>query len=60
MDYVKVKGGSISGEHGVGQQKAKYLDYTHSTQMIGVMKAIKGTLDPNGIMNPYKVLPSTF
>ena len=30
MEYIKSKRGSISGEHGIGQQKSKYLDYTQS------------------------------
>jgi FAD/FMN-containing dehydrogenase len=49
--------GSISAEHGVGVMKPNHLHYSKSPEMIAVMQAIKRTLDPNGIMNPYKVLP---
>ena len=56
MKFVKDVRGSVSAEHGVGRQKAKYLSYSKSDEMISVMKQIKGVLDPNNIMNPYKVL----
>jgi len=58
MDYVRANKGSVSAEHGVGLQKAEKLSYSKSPQMIGAMKLIKNAFDPNGIMNPYKVLPS--
>jgi FAD/FMN-containing dehydrogenase len=54
---VKRVRGSVSAEHGVGLQKAAYLNYSKSDEMIKYMKAIKGIFDPKGIMNPYKVLP---
>ena len=57
MKYVRDHRGSISAEHGIGLQKPKYLEYSKSKEMIQVMRQIKATLDPNGIMNPYKVLP---
>ncbi len=57
FDYVRRVRGSVSAEHGVGLQKAQYLNYSKSNQMIKYMKEIKRVFDPNGIMNPYKVLP---
>ena len=57
MDYIKKHGGSVSGEHGVGQQKAQYLGFSKSPEMINAMRLIKSSFDPNGILNPYKVLP---
>jgi FAD/FMN-containing dehydrogenase len=50
--------GSISAEHGLGQAKARYLSYSKSPESIDLMYKIKGIFDPNGILNPYKVLPS--
>ncbi len=48
-------GGSISGEHGIGYVKAPYLDIAVDRPTLEVMKAIKNTLDPNGILNPGKM-----
>ncbi|OGQ57374.1 MAG: glycolate oxidase subunit GlcD [Deltaproteobacteria bacterium RIFCSPLOWO2_02_FULL_53_8] len=48
-------GGTISGEHGVGVTKAPYLAMELSQPLIDTMKAIKKTLDPNGILNPGKI-----
>jgi len=56
MAFVRDHKGSVSAEHGVGLQKTKYLNYSKSEDMIRVMRQIKGVFDPNGIMNPYKVL----
>ncbi|PVU95991.1 hypothetical protein BB561_001456 [Smittium simulii] len=49
--------GSVSAEHGIGIAKPNCLKYTKSPEMIDMMKKIKKTFDPNGILNPYKVLP---
>jgi hypothetical protein len=59
IDSVPAKHrGSVSAEHGIGAMKPKALHYSKTPEMIAVMKAIKKTLDPSGILNPYKVLPS--
>jgi FAD/FMN-containing dehydrogenase len=47
--------GSISAEHGVGLLKKAYLGYTRSADEVGVLRAIKGALDPLGILNPGKI-----
>jgi len=57
MDFVKKARGSVSAEHGVGFQKTSFLEYSKTKPMIEYMKRIKSVFDPNGIMNPYKVLP---
>ena len=59
FDYVKDKNGSISAEHGVGLLKTDYLGHTKSKEMISYMGKMKSVFDPNGIMNPYKVLPDS-
>jgi FAD/FMN-containing dehydrogenase len=58
MGYVKQAGGSVSAEHGIGRQKTSFLSYSKSAPMIEYMRRIKGAFDPNGILNPYKVLPT--
>ena len=55
FDYLKSVNGSVSAEHGIGIQKLKYLNITQSDENILMMKSIKRTIDPNGIMNPYKM-----
>jgi len=49
-------GGSISAEHGIGLVKKKYLPSTRSPAEIAVMRGIRQVLDPNGIMNPGKLM----
>jgi FAD/FMN-containing dehydrogenase len=56
FERVAARGGSISAEHGVGLLKRDFLGYTRSPEEIEVMRAIKAVLDPNGIMNPGKLL----
>lgn len=47
-------GGTISGEHGIGQGKMKYLE-AEIGEAANVMRTIKGALDPHNIMNPGKI-----
>jgi FAD/FMN-containing dehydrogenase len=55
-DLVARYGGSFSAEHGIGQLKrGELLRYKHPVA-IALMRSIKQAVDPNGIMNPGKVL----
>lgn len=49
-------GGKISGEHGIGAIKSKYLKYSIDPIVLKYMKQIKNLFDPKNIMNPLKVL----
>ena len=49
--------GTLSGEHGVGMAKRPYVPREIDATTIGVMKAIKRTLDPHDILNPGKLFP---
>ena len=51
-------GGTSTGEHGVGLGKQKHMLKEHGETTLGVMRGIKALLDPNGILNPGKVIPS--
>ncbi len=51
-------GGTISGEHGVGLTKARYIGMELSPESIGLMKSIKRVFDPKGILNPGKIFPN--
>lgn len=55
-DAVAQFGGSFSAEHGVGQLKTDQLAQYKSPVALGMMRAIKRALDPQGIMNPGCVL----
>lgn len=57
MTYRAIEvGGTATGEHGVGLRKLKYMEREHGSAL-NLMRAIKATLDPAGIMNPGKKLP---
>jgi D-lactate dehydrogenase (cytochrome) len=49
-------GGSISAEHGIGLMKRDELTRVKDKVALDVMRALKKTLDPRGILNPGKVL----
>ncbi|MYL43070.1 glycolate oxidase subunit GlcD [Virgibacillus salexigens] len=49
-------GGTITGEHGVGMMKLPYLHLKAGEHGIEAMRSIKQAIDPNGIMNPGKMI----
>ena len=57
VEDALARGGTCTGEHGVGQGKIAALEREHG-DLIPLMQAIKTSFDPNGIMNPGKVLAS--
>ena len=54
---VALHQGSISAEHGVGLTKRDFLQFSRSAEDIALMRAVRGVFDPNGVMNPGKLLP---
>jgi len=54
VEFALSKGGSCTGEHGVGIGKMKYQSLEHGNSL-HVMQALKKTLDPNNILNPGKL-----
>lgn len=53
--YALERGGTCTGEHGVGIGKKPYQEQEHGASL-EIMKQIKKTLDPNNILNPMKIV----
>jgi len=53
-------GGSFSAEHGIGLSKLSSMERRKDRVALDVMRQIKHAIDPEGIMNPGKVLPKTY
>ncbi len=58
MEDVVTYGGTISGEHGIGNKKSQFMELEISPQELAIMKRLKSFFDPKGIMNPGKMFPS--
>lgn len=48
--------GSVSAEHGIGVEKRDYLGWSRTEEEVEIMRVLKRTLDPKGILNPGKVI----
>lgn len=58
FEAVIALGGTLSGEHGIGVLKAKYLPLEQSSELIALQERLKATFDPKGILNPGKIFPA--
>lgn len=56
---LKRLGGSVSAEHGIGNEKKEWLSYCRNEDEISLMKTLKKTLDPNNILNPGVIFDLT-
>ncbi|GAX62840.1 dehydrogenase [Candidatus Scalindua japonica] len=55
MKEVVALGGSISGEHGIGNKKSQFMEFEIPPREYDIMKRFKNYFDPKGIMNPGKM-----
>jgi FAD/FMN-containing dehydrogenase len=56
-DHVVAAGGSISAEHGIGQMKIAEFARLTSPAQLNAVRAIKRAFDPDGLLNPGKLVP---
>lgn len=50
-------GGTLSGEHGIGMAKRAFMPQAIDTSTLSLMRQLKAVFDPDGILNPGKLLP---
>jgi len=55
FDFAISLGGTITGEHGVGLAKKRFLPAAIGEASLGLLRQLKRTLDPDGILNPGKI-----
>jgi FAD/FMN-containing dehydrogenase len=55
-ETVRSMGGSVSAEHGIGTLKRDWLGHSRGAAELALMRLIKQSLDPRGILNPGKVI----
>jgi glycolate oxidase len=51
-------GGSLTGEHGIGLAKSRYLSWEFDRPTLRAMRAVKDVFDPDGLLNPRKIFES--
>eukprot|EP01062_Namystynia_karyoxenos_P046385 TRINITY_DN34729_c0_g1_i1.p1 TRINITY_DN34729_c0_g1~~TRINITY_DN34729_c0_g1_i1.p1 ORF type:complete len:543 (+),score=119.98 TRINITY_DN34729_c0_g1_i1:74-1630(+) len=56
-EWLRSHGGSVSAEHGIGLMKRGALRYSKPPAAIRLMRQLKQVFDPNGILNPNKIIP---
>ena len=58
LKFCVKAGGSITGEHGVGMEKIDLMPSLFSAESLGMMGRLKALFDPEGRLNPGKMLPT--
>ncbi|HDS74739.1 MAG TPA: FAD-binding protein, partial [Firmicutes bacterium] len=53
-------GGTISGEHGIGMDKRKYMDLVFTPDALDLMARVRNVWNPKGLLNPGKILPERY
>jgi len=58
FEAVLTMGGAITGEHGVGYTKLPWVERQLGAEAVELMRSVKQTLDPQGLLNPGKKIPA--
>jgi len=58
LTYCIEAGGSLTGEHGIGADKAQYMPMMFAAEDLALMLRVRGAFDPRGLSNPGKVFPT--
>jgi glycolate oxidase len=58
LDLCIEHGGSITGEHGVGTDKSKYMTRMFTREDLDTMQLLRCAFDPAGLCNPGKIFPT--
>ena len=59
VEYAIEAGGTSTGEHGIGLGKREFLESEYTPATVDLMARVKRAFDPDGILNPGKVLPDS-
>jgi len=58
LTYCIDAGGSLTGEHGIGVDKSRYMPTMFAAEDLALMQRVRGAFDPRGLCNPGKVFPT--
>src|SRR5262249_9878128 len=58
LSYCIDAGGSLTGEHGIGADKAAYMPQMFAAEDLALMQRVRAAFDPRGLCNPGKVFPT--
>jgi glycolate oxidase len=58
LEHSVALGGTVTGEHGVGVEKLGSMCVQFSPEELELMRAVKAAFDPEGLLNPGKVIPT--
>jgi glycolate oxidase len=58
LSYCIDAGGSLTGEHGIGADKSRYMPTMFTAEDLALMQRVRAVFDPRGLCNPGKVFPT--
>jgi glycolate oxidase len=59
IEFCVSVGGTITGEHGVGMEKDRLMPLMFNEAELGLMRRVRDAYNPDGLLNPEKILPSS-